>query len=76
MTIGGAAVSRLATSTSLVNAVRTPAFMPARVFAADGAGVAAYVPKGAARPSWIQLLLLCLPELHARLALARVGSEM
>ena len=33
-------------------------------------------PKGAARLSWIQLLLLCLPELHARLALARFGSEM
>jgi hypothetical protein len=35
--------SPLATSTSLVKAGPTPAFVLARVLAADGAGVAAYV---------------------------------
>lgn len=43
----GAGLSRLATSASLVDAKPTRAFVFARVFAADGAGVAAYVPEAA-----------------------------
>ncbi len=38
-------ISHLATSTSLAKGGPTPAFVLARVFAADGAGVAAYVRK-------------------------------